>query len=439
MVCAKIEKPARIAGGFVLVEVSWLMGAWRACRSAPLGVGDFRTLLACREMLNRRCFTSEGRAVTYDVPELAKLLGVAEKRARASVRRLETAGLIQWSESAIGFPELVDRDLKQIHDTIGRGEGAVAIPRRMLRLLVGGARPAMIATAMGMLLRCLSRRKGGFDGWGRVKASWIASAFAVDQRRVKQARKDLVTLGWIEHEPDRQRAMNRWGRAYRINLAWDRVDVGGPSLPPLPLAERPEIATPSVDQDPLPERVENQEPASGGPAGVEVSGQEPQTPTPVPAPRLDDVRPEDLRDVGRTLQLHGQAIARKLADPSEAGRLRFVALAEHARVVGTVNPGGLFARLVRRGLWHFATLDDEDTARRKLREHLHGRPFPVVRSSAASLMMLGLSEDARLVREVRTAMIRAGIFRDPWPAFQARNPGWNRGRWDAAMGELGLN
>jgi hypothetical protein len=52
---------------------------------------------------------------------------------------------------------------------------------------------------------------------------------------------------------------------------------------------------------------------------------------------------------------------------------------------------------------------------------------------------IGLSEDARIVREVRAAMIRAGIYRDPWPAFQARYPEWDRARWDRELSELGLS
>jgi hypothetical protein len=51
----------------------------------------------------------------------------------------------------------------------------------------------------------------------------------------------------------------------------------------------------------------------------------------------------------------------------------------------------------------------------------------------------GLSADARIVREIRAACIRAGIFHDPCPAFSARNPEWNPGRWDAALVELGFS
>ena len=82
--------------------------------------------------------------------------------------------------------------------------------------------------------------------------------------------------------------------------------------------------------------------------------------------------PQDLRDTGRLLDLYEQAVSLGLVTASEWGRLRFVAAAEHARVIGTKNPCGLFVRLVRGGLWHFATRDDEAAASVRLRRHLHG-------------------------------------------------------------------
>ena len=78
--------------------------AWRACRRSPLGVGDFRTWLACREMLARRCTLDDGRSPTYGFAELARLIGVSEKRARASVNRLVGAGLLNWSDEVIELP-----------------------------------------------------------------------------------------------------------------------------------------------------------------------------------------------------------------------------------------------------------------------------------------------------------------------------------------------
>ena len=145
MVCATIDSqtdrttPSTIAGGFVLVPVSSLIAAWRACQTHPLGIGDFRTWLAAHEILARRCKLDHRRQATYGVPELAGLLGIGRKRAAASLKRLEAAGLVAWSESSIRFPDQNDRAEKEIvddlSDTIARGRGRLAIPRRLLRFL----------------------------------------------------------------------------------------------------------------------------------------------------------------------------------------------------------------------------------------------------------------------------------------------------------------
>jgi hypothetical protein len=410
-----------IAGGFVLVSVASLMAAWRACRAAPLGIGEFRAWLACREIKARRCLAEEGRVQTYSCAELAKLLGIAEKRARASVKRLVAAGLLQWSEHAIGFPDPPDDFDPGLDDSIGRGRGSLAIPRRILRLLAAGARPALIATVLGFLLRCLSRRRGGFDGRGRVKSSWIARVFGVDLRRVKQARRQLIELGWIEPEPSGQTTENRHGRAFHIDLAWEAprdpqtipqahpdleptfhpwsgistpvedrsTNVDGRRLPPPPPARRPEFATPfSLHQESLPEREENQEPGFAGPTGVGLKGSgeqiQPKVASPdpgpvgpglvpgLPAPKLADLRIEDLKDTGRLLDLLGQAIDRQLVGSSEADRLKFVALAEHALAIGKENPPGLLAYLLRAGCWRYITQGDEDRAQVRLKAHDRG-------------------------------------------------------------------
>jgi len=384
MVCTQ-GKVSTIAGGFVFVPVASLLNTWRACRSKPLGIGDFRTWLACREMNARRCLAEPARAPAYGATELAKLTGVSLKRATASINRLVAARLLEWSDAAIGFPEPPQQDLEledSITDSIGGGRGSVAIPRRILRLLAAGARPALIATVLGILLRCLSRRRGGFHGRGRVKASWIARVFAVDLSRVKLARNELVAIGWIEPEESEQWSLNRWGKPYRIRLDWDRIE--GPRTPPPRPVEGTRSLPPSLDQEPFQEEgIQHQEPASGGPAGVELEGSGEGSKA-LPAPNLDDIRSEDLRDVGRTLRLFDQAVARKLVGASEADRLKFVAVAEHARVVGTVNPGGLLARLVGRGWWHFATQEDEDAAAKRLRGHLHGGGPAVERPAGRS-------------------------------------------------------
>jgi hypothetical protein len=151
------------------------------------------------------------------------------------------------------------------------------------------------------------------------------------------------------------------------------------------------------------------------------------------------------------MDLHGQAVAKGFITTSEADRLRFVGAAEHALTIGKENPAGLFAWLVRNGCWRYITQDDEDRANARIKAFLRGpEPLPIASRpgfrtpsapptlSSSRPIEPGLSEDARIVREIRAAFIRAGLFRDPWPAFSARYPEWTRARWDAAMCELGF-
>lgn len=266
--------------------------------------------------------------------------------------------------------------------------------------------------------------------------------------------------------PSGQLAEDRWGRAYRIDLGWAPPkapagagdDVGDRHPPPAPGCRR--SPPPLLNQDPLQEPERNQEPAPSGPAGVRTGGMgslggisqtAERAPTSIragskgrakaaakPPPRLDDVRPENLAETGRLLDLHRQATARGLVGPSEADRLRFVAAAEHALAIGRGNPPGLFAYLIRGGLWRYLTREDEDRANARIKRELWGVPGsrpvggPMVAGRGS-----GPSADARLVREVRSATIRAGISRDPFPEFLRLNPGWDRARWDAEWGGAG--
>jgi hypothetical protein len=469
---------ATIAGGFVLISVAGLIAAWRACRHAPLGTGDFRAWLAAHEMVARRRAADRDRSPIYTFAELARLTGVSQRAARTSVRRLQAAGLIEWSEQAIAFPEPPIPPVG-LDDTIGGGEGDVAIPRRMLKLLVEGARPALIAVALAIVLRCLSRRRAGFDGRGRVKASWISATFGIDLSRVKIARAELVQLGWIQPQPSDQWAMNRWGKAYTINLDWDRASTQGRQSPP-PLPPGGRQSPPPDLQTPIPSGRNNHQEPAGGQAGFSIEGpgektpprdREPVGPKPVPtpsptatgmnptgrattipaettrsstapaptlpAPKLADVRPEDLKDTGRLLELFDQAMARKLIGPSEADRLRFVAAAEHALAIGKANPCGLFAYLIRGACWRYITQADEDQANGRIKAHLRGPAPPRVtpgmgRPSSRS----ALSEDAQVVLRVRAALSAAGYRGDPYPQVRRHDASWTRERWDAALLDL---
>jgi hypothetical protein len=155
-------------------------------------------------------------------------------------------------------------------------------------------------------------------------------------------------------------------------------------------------------------------------------------------PDLRNVLPEDLKDTGRLLELYQQALGLGLVTPSEWDRLRFVAAAEHARIIGTRNPCGLFVRLVRGGLLHFTTCDDQEAASVRLRRHLYGpvQEGPAGLGRSVTRSVPELSADARLVDAVRAAAARARYRGDPFPLLKRAQPEWTRERWDMAVAEL---
>ena len=132
----------------------------------------------------------------------------------------------------------------------------------------------------------------------------------------------------------------------------------------------------------------------------------------LPAARPNDALLEDLKDTGRLLDLLRQAIDRGLIGSSEADRLRFVAAAEHALAVGTANPPGLFAYLVRGRCWRYITQADEDRANARIKRTSGARCHPRRQHCRRS----ALSEDARMVLEIRVSLERAGYRGHPFPA-----------------------
>jgi hypothetical protein len=470
---------SRPAGGYQLIPAVQLALAWWAYHEGVIRLADLRVWFAAWEMRARRCRLPSPLPRRFGLGELAKLSGLSPRRLKAAIRRLEAARLLAWSDAAIAFPapaeplERIGGDgFRHFFDRIPNHDRKVPVPRRILRLLAAGCRPAMIAAILGHLLRCLYVKGGNFQAVGRVKASWIAETFGVGLRRVKEARKELIGMGWLIPLPSPQWAMNRWGALVRIELGWPQRDGAETGADPPPVASiaglelappapppGPELAPPdSSDEEPL-QGDKNQEPAAGGPAGFSIARPEEKTPEAGPPsasrstadrsvgtpawPGKADLRhvvPEDLADTGRLLELYAQAVAAGLVPPSEWGRLRFIAAAEHARDMGTANPCGLFAKLVRCGKLHYATEGDEQEASGRLRRHLYGTP-PPGRSAPAEQGgivrgMAELSEDARLVQAVRAAARRAGYRGDPFPLLKRQRQEWTRERWDRALEEL---
>lgn len=425
------------AGGFCFVSVVELASAWWAYSERLIRIADLRAWFACHEAKARRCDLKGRGEPRFNLDELRGLTGVPVGKLRGSISRLEAAGLLAWSESALSFGDGHDlgEGFAAFVSKLPNNARRVPVPRRIVRLIAGGSRPALIACILGHLLRCLYYRRGSVEPQGRCKASWIAETFGVSLRRVKEARAELVRLGWLLPEEAPQWALNRWGAWVSINLDWHRLDgvsesKDEPKSAPPRAGSVPKSAPPVPDKKPLRES-NNQKPAAGGPSGFSNSdGQGGENP-----PTLRDVVPADLSDTGRLLELHAEAVELGLVDDTEPGRLKFVAAAEHARVIGTKNPCGLFVRFVRGKLWDYLTHGDEDAANRRLKDHIRPRrEIPAAPRVADPRPVL--SEDARIVGAVENTAKRAGYRLDAFYLLRKERPDWTRDRWDAAKLEL---
>src|SRR5215470_3049813 len=396
-------------GGFRFLLVQQLCLVWWTYRSRCIQLMDLRVWFAAHEMLARRCQLAPDQVPDYTPTELHGLVGgVGGEHLRSSLRRLEAVGLLTWSRTQLTFATS-PADLRGDHDladfrgmlhAIANAQRRVPVPRQIVRCIAGGCRAAVIATMLGHLIRCLYYRDQRCISGGWCKASWIAEVFRMDLRSIKAARKHLVTIGWLRLCDTPQTLCNRWGTYVLISLSWTRTALeraaeanlesssGSPpppeffttGLPPLPkehiqpLQElQHQEPAPQADSPPPSQPPNHTNSASSVPSsGVQQQDQEHLTQTTIRPPTLRHIVPEDLQDTARLLTLFAQAQTQDLIGKSDSDRLTFLALAEHAKVMGSANPCGLFAALVRRQQWHFVTDSDEDVAQARLKAYLYG-------------------------------------------------------------------
>jgi hypothetical protein len=485
----KVPPKRKPAGGFNLISITQLMMAWCAFREGHIGLKELRVYFALVEMKARRCILAEGQTPEFAIEELRKLVGGAGGEVlRESLRRLSRVGLVlnlskETIELATDLDELTfdTTPVREALDKIPHHDRLVPVPRRVIRLIAGGARRTLIATLLGHMIRCLFYRGGKVHPSGVVKAPWVADVFGVSERQVHLQRQHLVELGLLVRLDTPQRVLNRHGQWFAFDLDWSPAapaEVGAPNDPAPPMAKTitepsaasppagatppdggrggelapsessgqppevfPTTDSPKKNSEPLREDLKTNKPGSAGPAGFSKTDREEK----IPDPTLRDVRPEDLRNPARLMDLHAQAVEQGAISNSEADRLNFFAAANHARVIGSVNPPGLFVRIFRSKLFGFLTQDDEDVARAQIRNLLYPktapeqspRGGPYSASNGQTAKGPSLSDDARFVRDIRRVLKQKGIpDSSMWRLVNRERPEWTRERWDQALGEL---
>ena len=357
------------AGGFRLVKAEELMRVWWSYRSGKIQFRDVRVYLAAHEMDARRCRLKAPRRPLFTLLELKRLVGgVGGEHLRASLRRLEACGCLSWSASEISFGGgsppgggTEGGGEEVMNGLTGCRNRRVPVPRTALRLMASTGRPVLAATVLGHLLRCLFTRRGGCVSGGACSSSWVAEVFGVDPRNVKAARAALCASGWLEVVQTDHWHRQRFGGWAIINLAWRPRRSASTVTESPPRSRFSTTKSPPPDSHmKLPSESTNQKPGRAGPAGARVrSGGKPS---------LRNIRPADLTDTGRLLELYRDAVERGFVSRGESGRLLFATAAEHALRVSMRNPCGLFNAVLRRGLWSYCSNEDEVRAIRRLRQ-----------------------------------------------------------------------
>lgn len=440
---AEPAKPVRKPeGGYRLFSVMQLTMAWFAYRTERIQFRDLRAYFALHEMEARRCEVDSERLPAFGLSELRGLVGgEGGSRLKRSIDRLEASGLVSWSETKLIFaasPDVMAGDISGLWTMLGEiknNRRRVPVPRRTVRLIAQAGRPVVVATILAYLLRCVYMRGGGVVGEGTCKASWVADVFRVGERNVKGVKKFLASIGWLTLEKTPHWHRQRYGGRAVVNLAWERPDSyadreheSAPRTADFP----PESAPPYVNQKPFQERNLNQKPASAAdrPTGFSIGNGEEKKP-----PTLKHVVVEDLKNTGRLLALHEQAVEAKLVGSGDHERLLFVSLAEHALVKGTLNPCGLFMDNLRKKRFYITNCD-EDAAHERLKRHFFGAPRKRECEKKPKFVRVELSPDAKLAAAVQRVVNERRITGDAFTLLRRERPDWTRERWDAAVNEF---
>jgi hypothetical protein len=211
--------------------VEYLTLPWWVYQQGAIALGTLRVWFGTLELVEKRCGAAPEVPAHYGPEELRRLLGWPRLApVTAAVQQLETLGLLAWSPQAIQFfpqAEVLREALAQdgyqtLRAHLAPGLRWVPMPRRLLRWLAQEGQAGLIATALGVLLRCLRYKARQCLAGGRVAAPWIATVFGIAERTVQRAFTTLEACGWLARlavQPERERP---YGRYTVVNLMWQR-------------------------------------------------------------------------------------------------------------------------------------------------------------------------------------------------------------------------
>src|SRR3989449_4259499 len=175
------QQARKPAGGFLDCPVDHLTLPWWMYQQGAMALGTLRVWLGTLELVEKRCCTAPEAPVHYNPEELRRLLRAPRLApVTAGLQQLEELGLLAWSPQVIQFlpqapvlQEALGQDSYQtLRAQLAPGLRWVPVPRRLLVWLAQEGQPGVIATALGVLLRCMRYKARQCVAGGRVAAPW---------------------------------------------------------------------------------------------------------------------------------------------------------------------------------------------------------------------------------------------------------------------------
>ncbi len=350
-----------VQGGYRIIRVAEICNLAALRRDGRIGALALRVYLGCHILAASR-FNSDKQKFTCK--ELAQRIGgVGEDLVKKALRELETAQLLTFKETNIAFSDKVLPEAVTISQSMGtKASRPIPMPRYVLRALARHKRPVELIAALAHLTRILFKKGAEIRNTGLVKASWIASVFSVSERAVCSARQWLISKKIIVPKEVSQTVLNRFGACFIVPLSQLGKTLAGKITKKF-------LRTKAKFADPLKQVVltkstsTNQsttKPAFSGNSGFLEPKQE--------KPTIKNITSDNLHRLSHLEELYEQATQAQWLPECEASLRNFIAAAVRAtRVSG--NAVKIFVSIVRKGLWHHITQEQEDRAVQALKSY----------------------------------------------------------------------
>ncbi len=329
------------SGGYVSLDSVKLVGLWLWCaREGRLTTTEFRTLLGAAEQRKRRV---GGERQRFTESELSNITGLSKRRLRRSVARLETIGLLRYSEAAIEFSVDDRRICSSVEEQQSwwRYRGLLSARKRRLpvprRMLVRMARDELKFSVSLTLLAQLTRSSWA---WGKklnpegcATETWLSEVTGKSTRTVRRHRRMLEKLSYLATVDRGYSHRQRFGTCYRLNLAFGDDVCGGTATTPRarfvsghPCRKPPILSSPYRLVPSFGSKHQN---LRRRPGVQEPSRKEPPSRQPA-RPSIHNVQMNDLTNDVRFAGLHRSWLASKHGMTGGRWKLHFYAARETA-------------------------------------------------------------------------------------------------------------